>query len=81
MAAERHVGTPECLNETCTCGMPKSEEWGPAAKERRERIATAVLAAFVTHNSVSPQINWQLTAQCALSAADALIAEMDKGEK
>ena len=104
MAAERHVGTPDCLNGTCACGSaPKPEEEfdGTAwlrkhgshtdppchecerieqgrVKERREGIATEVLAAFVTHNSVSPQINWQLTAQCALKAADALIVELDK---
>jgi len=104
MAAERHVGTPDCLNGTCACGSaPKPEEEfdGTAwlrkhgshtdppchecerieqgrVKERREGIATEVLAAFVTHNSVSPQINWQLTAQGGLKAADGLNVGLEK---
>ena len=44
------------------------------AKERRERIATAVLTGFAAHGWVDPDI---MTKQ-ALAAADALIAELDK---
>ena len=101
MAAERHVGTPECLNETCTCGMPKPEDGvpGPAkpdgdvakwmarnwdekmsVKERRERIATAVLAGFAANPH--PQMEWVGVRhelwETAVAWADALIVELDK---
>jgi len=84
MAAERHVGTPECLNETCTCGMPKPEEWEPALKERRERIATAVLAGIMADpGHVTGTVNGHITpeqwnASKAVKMADALIVELDK---
>jgi len=104
MAAERHVGTPDCLNGTCACGSaPKPEEEfdGTAwlrkhgshtdppchecerieqgrVKERREGIATAVLAGWV---SGDVQEDPERHVKIACAYADALIAELDKGEK
>jgi len=110
MAAERHVGTPECLNETCACGSaPKPEEAfdGTAwlrkhgehtdppchecerieqgrVKERRERIATAVLAGIMADpGHVTGTVNGHITpeqwnASKAVKMADALIVELDK---
>lgn len=121
MAVERHVGTPDCVNETCACGSaPKPEDGSPVplqkvaldpywlcchepspgphadfcplhdtAKERRERIATAVLGGFaamlgyvdeqqrVPH---SGKVLSYVTVE-ARRWADALIVELDKGEK
>jgi len=84
MAAERHVGTPECLNETCACGSaPKPEEWGPALKERRERIATAfgpaALAALAYKRTPGAfEEDVARVARLSLACADALIVELDK---
>ena len=88
MAAERHVGAPECLNETCSCGsLPKPEQYGPALKERRERIATAVLAGLAARGTrwshddevVAERLPYaSLAASIAKDWADALIVELDK---
>jgi len=114
MAVERHVGTPDCVNETCACGSaPKPEDGSPVplqkvaldpywlcchepspgphadfcplhdtAKERRERIATAVLAARFGSLNGGEEARVisapSTTARIALLMADALIAELDK---
>ncbi len=56
-------------------GLKSSEE---AQRERRERIATAVLAGLFTHNSVAPTMDMCGAAKTAVRAADALIAELGK---
>lgn len=120
MAADRHVGTPECLNETCACGslpltphieavaqgiVPEPERWDGTAwlrkhgehtdppchecerieqgrvKERREGIATAVLAglaAFTGKLGDERMHTGETAAAIARQWADALIVELDK---
>ena len=46
--------------------------------DRRERIATAILAAFITNNHVWQNIRPGTEARIAVDFADALIAELDK---
>lgn len=49
-----------------------------AAKERRERIATAVLAGFGAQHGQPWEVDPRSTARYAVNWADALIAELDK---
>jgi len=50
-------------------------------RERRERIATAVLAALYARNGSQPAYEpHHVLAFIAIDAADALIEELDKGE-
>jgi hypothetical protein len=107
MAAERHVGAPECVNETCACGdlpltphieavaqRPRAGD-GPwdnpnslahEVKERRERIATAVLAGLAAGRDYDEIVDYAKSlhgkaAPMAVAWADALIVELDKVEK
>lgn len=47
-------------------------------RDRRERIATAILAALITNNHVWQHIPVGDEARRAVEPADALIAELDK---
>ncbi len=47
-------------------------------RDRRERIATAILAAFITNNEVWQGMSVGDEARAAVELADALIAELDK---
>lgn len=49
-----------------------------AAKERRERIATAVFAAYMSNPKVSDAWLESSAAAAAVRDADALIAELDR---
>lgn len=47
-------------------------------RESRERIATAILAAFITNNHVWQDMRIGDEARAAVDLADALLAELDK---
>jgi hypothetical protein len=84
------VGTPiaDSYRSALAHGWAPKERAAKEAKERRERIATAVLAGFAshfsTHGPASEDLRLgstqtaELPAISAVAWADALIAELDK---
>lgn len=66
----------------CRHGILPNDRFGcPACMERRERIATAVLAGIMANSGGDPRTTFVDAARWAIGHADALIERLDAAPK